>query len=722
MGQSQSSVRRASALVWSGAFSLGLGACGGQGADAAGLVATRTADLVTDLPETGSLSAGPSCELLLTELRSQLLAQVSARALEARVAPSSVSGFFADPVPTRPGAAVAAALTATLGSPVAPSGFSGTTLEVPGVDEADFIKAEGDRIYVLNGSALYVIDAAAGDSTQVLASIQIEAEQTRLLVRDGKVLVFSRVYGAPAGIEELGLPSFYFPSFTKLTLLDARSGSLEVEREIYVEGELNDARRQGSVVRGVILQDFRSRLDDLNVSYVDAFGRPRSQAQIDLQVDVWVRLATESIEATTLEDYLPIAFERVGGHLVKSPQVCAEYYLPPSGLNDAGSTRIVSLDLDGDAPLEGVSVVGKADSFYLDDEALILQQADYVNVTAADPTMHTNLHRFALDGVHVRHTASGRLRGYLQHRLGLDQSKGVVRALNIESVYAPTPGGAPGELSYVANTSRIVTLSAADGDLTELGRLELGEGASLYAAGFAGNRALVVSSAGPAGPSRLFVVDLGDPALPRVAGSLELPGYATLFLPLPGDRLLGVGQVLAEADALPRLALTLIDASSPSAPALLHQYVYAEPSFVEPSFEPHLITFDPQHRRFALPVQSSATNLVALDVFEVSADSISLAGSAVPERPDPTLLECLILFGQPTDPESLARLQEDPAFVEALWAQCRLNLQPRALRGLFRDQTVYSLTNLDLAAYDSAALSEPPLSQVALPEGWYPFP
>ncbi|MCC5808522.1 MAG: beta-propeller domain-containing protein [Opitutales bacterium] len=70
-----------------------------------------------------------------------------------------------------------------------------------------------------------------------------------------------------------------------------------------------------------------------------------------------------------------------------------------------------------------------------------------------------------------------------------------------------------------------------------LGDLILGEGESLFATRFDGDRAYVVTflQIDP-----LYVVDLSDPVRPRVTGELEIPGFSTYLEPM-GDRMLAVG-------------------------------------------------------------------------------------------------------------------------------------------------------------------------------------
>src|SRR5207244_637273 len=148
------------------------------------------------------------------------------------------------------------------------------------------------------------------------------------------------------------------------------------------------SRRDEGVVRVVVSQSSKAQLDFPSVTYTDIFGHPRSQVEIDAQVDLWALLATDDIEDSSLEDYLPASYERVGGQLVRQPLDCGSYYRPGPGLTQAGATRVVALDLDAPAaPLEAVTVLGYADAVYIDQDALVLRQTDYGSSTSPVSTV-----------------------------------------------------------------------------------------------------------------------------------------------------------------------------------------------------------------------------------------------------------------------------------------------------------------------------------------------
>ena len=84
----------------------------------------------------------------------------------------------------------------------------------------------------------------------------------------------------------------------------------------------------------------------------------------------------------------------------------------------------------------------------------------------------------------------------------------------------------------------VETFSLADPSAPQkLGSLKLIEGETLLATRFDGHRLYVVTfrQVDP-----LWIIDLSDPAQPKVAGELQVPGWSTYIHPL-GSRLITVG-------------------------------------------------------------------------------------------------------------------------------------------------------------------------------------
>jgi hypothetical protein len=108
--------------------------------------------------------------------------------------------------------------------------------------------------------------------------------------------------------------------------------------------------------------------------------------------------------------------------------------------------------------------------------------------------------------------------------------------------------------------SKLETFSLADPNApAKLGELDIAAGDQLYATRIEGARAYVVT-AFQVDP--LWVIDLADPANPKVTGQLEVPGFSTFIQPV-GDQLVTIGIVNEQ------VAVSLFDVHDPAAPALL---------------------------------------------------------------------------------------------------------------------------------------------------------
>jgi hypothetical protein len=111
--------------------------------------------------------------------------------------------------------------------------------------------------------------------------------------------------------------------------------------------------------------------------------------------------------------------------------------------------------------------------------------------------------------------------------------------------------------------TRLETFSVADPAVpVKLGELELGLSERLFATRFDGERVYVVTFFVRFQMDPLWVVDLSDPANPRVAGELEVPGWSTFLYPL-GDRLVAAGIETNQT------TVSLFDVRDPDRPALL---------------------------------------------------------------------------------------------------------------------------------------------------------
>ena len=129
-----------------------------------------------------------------------------------------------------------------------------------GVDEADFVKNDGTRIFVLSGEKLYAAKSWPAEQTAVQGTLKIEGWPREMFL-DGAdtAVVFSSVYhwyplsnarGDACSSIDCG---YYSSNTVKVTVVDVSDmTNLRVKHEYYLPGDYDSARKVGRSVRLVL--------------------------------------------------------------------------------------------------------------------------------------------------------------------------------------------------------------------------------------------------------------------------------------------------------------------------------------------------------------------------------------------------------------------------------------------------------------------------------------
>ena len=139
---------------------------------------------------------------------------------------------------------------------------------------------------------------------------------------------------------------------------------------------------------------------------------------------------------------------------------------------------------------------------------------------------------------------------------------------------------------YVLDESLEVT-----GSVTGMGVTE-----RIYSVRYVGDEAYVVTFRRI---DPFHVVDLSDPTNPTLEGELKLPGFSSYLHPLPGDRVLGIG----EEDG--KVKLVVFDVSEPSNPTIETDRIL-DARFSAVADSHHAFLMDRRHGVFFLPAGETA--------------------------------------------------------------------------------------------------------------------
>lgn len=586
-----------------------------------GLAVATTVTVAVVLPGASSPVAAAglqdysSCDALSRSYRA---------ALQAQVTPYGVGdggGFGRDMLATT-GSAAAGAAESRAGAPVAQAaqpqadaggavgtGTTGTNLQEQGVDEPDVAKVRGELLVTVAGSTLRVL--RTGDAPALLGSVAVLPPDTYggevLLVGDRALVTASTYRTTKTAQGETSTP------LAVAVLVDLTDPAApKVLESLELEGAYLSARLVGDRVRLVT---------GSAPQVVATYPRNDSQtAREDAQA-----ANARAVSRLRATDLLPTAVRRGADKQVlgSGPAVaCTDVAYPQE---QEGARTIVVTTLDpgrGLAPLDTVGVQAPGDLVYASATRLYVATTRYeggdtptvgggiepaVDVMpgapATDdapaptapqdaPRVFTQVHAFDTDGPSTRYVGSGEVDGTVLGRWAFSEHEGRLR---VAVTSAPQDGEA-------ATESSLVVLAEEGQQLRQVGRVDgMGKGERIYAVRYFGDVAAVVTfrQVDP-----LYLLDLSDPAAPRVTGELKIPGFSTYLHPIGNGLLLGLGM-----DADPKsgrttgMQLSTFRISDPSAPTQVDRLSLG-PAWSPASDDSRAFGYDPVSRLAVLPFQA----------------------------------------------------------------------------------------------------------------------
>ncbi|MCA0242293.1 MAG: beta-propeller domain-containing protein [Proteobacteria bacterium] len=490
---------------------------------------------------------------------------------------------------------------AWLSSAVSASGTvvsnSGSVVQEAGVDEADLLKTDGTRFYALHAMAgaaagqpfarldLYRRDAAgraqaAGSATLVNGDAAWTATRG-LLLADGLARVAvvaesnANVVGSPCPPGSACLTTLlpYVPVAPKvhLQLLDAsQPAALPKPDRISIDGRLVGARQIGRML------------------YVVASHTP-ALAYDQLAPTASAAARAEALQRLTLAEVLP----RISINDGEAVPLVAEtdcWLQTANASQQVVLTTVTAIDLGAPAwPRSSRCFAGGTEAIYLaaGGSLYLATTRDEVQ-TLSDgrlrfaPTARTDLHKLGVDGSAIAYRASGSVGGHLgwdpaRRPYRLSEHNGDLRVLSFTGSEgwasvddAATLAASPATLTVL----RERTSGASDASLQPLATLPSAQrpaaigkaGEQVYGVRFAGERAYVVTFRRT---DPLYVLDLSDPADPRVGGELQVSGFSDWLYPLDGGLLFGVGRDASADGRVLGVKLALFDVQDAAQPRLL---------------------------------------------------------------------------------------------------------------------------------------------------------
>jgi uncharacterized secreted protein with C-terminal beta-propeller domain len=513
-----------------------------------------------------------SCAQLVADLRSHTAASVTSYGL-----PGLQRSYDLNK-------AVQGALPNAAGSDSA-AGSSTTNDQEVGVDEPDIVKTDvGDtgkvRLVTITDGKLRVIDAANKSVTGSLdLSIYAGWQDAQLLVAGDHALVLlgggtSGGISSPGGFYGLPARGIGTPGARSSYLFVDLAGQPKVTGSLRASGSYLDARLVGSTVRLVV------RSGPV-ISFPNSNGSVQSTAANQ-----------RIVRGAPLSAWLP-SYSITTGTASTEHTVPCEQVSHPAEFSGASMLTVYTLDLGqlGAGP-QPVSVAADGDTVYASASSLyIASNPGWFCCLAAVSAQRTEIHRFDISGTaQPVYLGSGSVPGRLLSQYSLSEYAGSLRI-------ATTGGqGSAAESSgvYVLNSNTLKTT----GQVVGLGRTE-----QIYAVRFVGPVAYLVTFRQT---DPLYVIDLHNPAAPKLAGALQLTGYSNYLHDAGDSRLIGVGQEASSEGLVAGLQVSLFDVSKPAQPTRIGHVVRSDAPG-EQALDPHAFLYWQPTGLVVVPVQSWAS-------------------------------------------------------------------------------------------------------------------
>ena len=147
-------------------------------------------------------------------------------------------------------------------------------------------------------------------------------------------------------------------------------------------------------------------------------------------------------------------------------------------------------------------------------------------------------------------------------------------------------------------------LYVLDSKLKESGKVTgFARNESIKAVRYIGDKAYVITYEAI---DPLFIIDLSDPADPRIEGEVMIDGFSTLLIPVSEGRLLGIGHATGDngygGEFESGLKLALFDISDPSEPKVLDSREFENMSSLA-QFDHHALMINRDADYFAIPYE-----------------------------------------------------------------------------------------------------------------------
>ena len=436
--------------------------------------------------------------------------------------------------------------------------YSGTNVQVAGVDEGDIVKTDGTYIYILRDVELIIMKAEGTNVSEVSHTIVgSEWESTTNADDLGETSEKMPVALYVTGDRAVVISSFFH-------WVDSGSGADNVNSNYVV----------------IDIYDIENRSEPKLMKSLGQDGYQVDSRMIGNTLFLCTAYYVYDPDQGSPEKFVPCLY--TDGN--REPVTCGTIGLLP----DADSTTyavLTSYDVASAGMMNTQSILGGGETVYMNTENLFLCRTEYndnvvetgtdgpYEVTTHKTDATTTINRFSIADGSLTYAATGTVPGGLNNQFSLDENNGYLRVATTEQnggykIYIDE--GHKFENYEPMETAQSNDLYVMNSDLQVVGSVtNLAPDESIYSARFDGDYAYLCTyrTVDP-----VFAVDLSDPADPNVIGALSLSGYSDYLHLWTDHQLFGLGMQTTEISSdngttarIDGMKMVMIDTAEPAA-------------------------------------------------------------------------------------------------------------------------------------------------------------
>lgn len=494
----------------------------------------------------------------------------------------------AGPVAFR-GGAVTTSMTMSLtaaASSAQTQSFTGTNVQVQGIDEPDRVKTDGSHLFVSSGNNVTIINVYAPNSTLIASRLHfpnstiigLEIAQNRLMVINQKVpYVECCIY--PYGASGIAFP---------------------VAASAFSQGP-------GSIA--LLLYDTSTISSPKLIANVTVLGDYVAARLADGYLYAVIQQSAYNISSTGSTTALMPAVSENGVNTILAP---SSVYYTSNDSQISYYAMIASVDMSTGSQRVKSVLTGPSSTVYVSPSNIYIVSTNYpdlfsthgiigdvytggtVSISDVQQAQNSTIVRIAYSAGAVTVAASGVVPGSVLNQFSLDEYNGYFRVTT-------------GRFTVVdGNPTRSDDVYVLNMNMSQVSALRnIAPGENIYAVRFVGDTGYVVTfeQIDP-----LFVISFKDVAHPVVQSALKVSGYSDYLHPLSGGYLLGVGKdavqsSMANVAFYTSLKVSLFKIFENGSSTQVYKLLIGDRGTDSPVLTDHLaFTFDPTRNVTVIPL------------------------------------------------------------------------------------------------------------------------